>query len=70
MKPGHEDCGHDIERISVWGGGGSEKVECHHDHDEPITASDALGDGPIVAWYCECCGRIGQDSDYLNGVQA
>lgn len=66
MKPGHEDCGHDIERIHAFGQQEPirELLHCDHDHREPIHADDRLGTGPIVADYCHCCDTITRRADY------
>lgn len=64
MLPGHEDCPHDVEHVQTFQGAGWKIIDCHHEHDEGVQADDALGTGPVVADYCNCCGRFERRPDY------
>lgn len=64
LLEGHEECEHDIDIIESWQGNSWKLVHCGHEHDEPIKADDGLDTGPIVAYYCNCCGRFERTEEY------
>ena len=66
MNPGHENCGHVTEYVHTWGQEEPHRadIRCDHDHIEEVRASDALGTGPVVADYCQCCDAIIRRGEY------
>ena len=69
MRPGHENCGHDIDEtvITLYGGRVMRRdktLNCYHDHMEEVRASDVLGNGSVVADYCQCCDAMIRREEY------
>lgn len=64
MQSGHEDCPHDVEYVRAWQGNERQIIRCQHEHNEEVQADDMLGSGPVVADYCNCCGRFRTREDY------
>lgn len=63
IAEGHEDCGRSVDRDEIRTMGGEllrtiERVDCHHDHQERLYASDDLGIEYPVARYCLCCDTL------------
>ena len=65
VLPGHEDCAHSVEVIRTFQGPGWEIIHCEHEHDEEVRAYDVLGNGPVVADYCQCCDRMKRRPEYI-----
>ena len=70
MKPGHENCPHDVEEVQAIDPGGCQVVTlrtdiiCEHYHTDPVQAIDGTNTGPIIADYCNCCGAMRRREDY------
>ena len=60
MNPGHEDCTHEAVDEGTIADPGWTRVVCHHDHREPVYASDGVLEH-AVGFYCHCCGRVWSD---------
>lgn len=63
MRPGHEDCGHSIDRSEIGVLGQKDpfhvidELTCHHDHSQKLFASDGILE-IAVGRYCECCDQL------------
>lgn len=67
MNPGHGDCwrGNLNERGFSRGGIMPHTPQCDRKHLETIQTDDGTGTGPLVAYYCRCCGEIIRKAEYV-----
>jgi len=66
MKPGHEDCTHELVDEKVLCERESRAtIICLHDHREPVYASDGILKH-AVGFHCHCCGNVWNSRDYIE----
>lgn len=68
MLEGHEDCPVEVETYGTWAEPKKWiNVSCEHEHRKDLTAYDGFDTGPVVGYYCECCGNIWANETYVRG---
>lgn len=72
MKPGHEECPHEVveEKLLCEAEPRLVSFRCHHEHKDPIVIGEDLCSPETVGWHCHCCGRVWVDETYVRGQQS
>ncbi|MGZ1491302.1 hypothetical protein [Brevibacterium sediminis] len=66
MKPGHEDCAHElVDEKVLCEREARATIICLHDHRVPVHASDGLM-LHAVGFHCHCCGNVWNSRDYIE----